>query len=353
MAADAIVQALKIQAGVCAAMGSPFSARLLEQAAEAVERGEDAVSGLFTPWAEATRETLLADAVALRWLGAAHDLALSGEDVALASAWPQPGRPGDEAAAWGALGEAMRARGPRFEDFMGHEPQTNEVRRSVCLLGGFLEAAHATGLPLRIFELGASAGLNQLWDRYGYSLGPGGAWGEADAGLSIDTDWRGGPPRLDAPVSVVARAACDRAPIDLTDAKARRRLRAYVWADQFDRLARLDRAVATALAAGVQVEALDALAFTRTRVRPQPGALSVIYHSVFWQYLPRATREGLQAAIADIGAEATAAAPLAWLRMEPRPPDMATMEIRLTLWPGGEDRRLARCHPHGAWVAWD
>jgi hypothetical protein len=85
----------------------------------------------------------------------------------------------------------------------------------------------------------------------------------------------------------------------------------------------------------------------------EPGAASVIYHSVFWQYLPAATQAGLTATIAGLGAGATAAAPLAWLRMEPTPGNMAEMEIRLTLWPGGEDRRLGRCHPHGAWVEWE
>jgi hypothetical protein len=353
MASEAHVEVLKLQASVCAAMGSPFSARLLERAAGAVEAGDAATRALFTPWAAASRETLLADAVALRWLGAVHDLALSGEDEALSRAWPAPNRPGNEDAAWDAAQGAMVAQAPRFVAFMGHEPQTNEVRRSAGLLGGFLEAAHATGLPLRTFELGASAGLNQLWDRYRYALGPEAAWGEATSPVVLDTDWRGPLPRLEAPIEVVARAACDRAPVDLTQAGARRRLRAYVWADQFDRLQRLDAAVAVALEAGARVEAIDALAFTRERVRPQAGALSVIYHSVFWQYLPAATRDDLQAAIADLGASATGRAPLAWLRMEPRPPDMATMEIRLTLWPGGEDRRLARGHPHGAWVDWE
>ena len=51
---------------------------------------------------------------------------------------------------------------------------------------------------------------------------------------------------------MIERAACDRAPVDLADPIARRRLRAFVWADQFDRLARLDAAIAAALAAGVR-----------------------------------------------------------------------------------------------------
>jgi hypothetical protein len=31
---------------------------------------------------------------------------------------------------------------------------------------------------------------------------------------------------------------------------------------------------------------------------------------------------------------------------------MDHVEVRLRLWPGGEDRLLARAHHHGAWVDW-
>jgi hypothetical protein len=71
----------------------------------------------------------------------------------------------------------MQGEAARIADFMSHEPQTNEVRRSAVLLPGFLTIAAETGLPLRILELGASAGLNQLWDRRHYRLGEIGEWG--------------------------------------------------------------------------------------------------------------------------------------------------------------------------------
>jgi hypothetical protein len=74
---------------------------------------------------------------------------------------------------------------------------------------------------------------------------------------------------------------------------------------------------------------------------------------VFWQYLPAQTQGELAAGIAGLGKDARADAPLAWLRMEPRMDNLAEMEVRLTIWPGGEDRRLARCNPHGNWVEWE
>ena len=61
---------------------------------------------------------------------------------------------------WAAVSVAMAERRERLAAFMAHEPQTNEVRRSICHIGGFLEVALATGLlPLRCFEIAASAGF--------------------------------------------------------------------------------------------------------------------------------------------------------------------------------------------------
>jgi hypothetical protein len=166
-------------------------------------------------------------------------------------------------------------------------------------------------------------------------------------------EWDGTPPPLDAPLTVAARAACDAAPLDLEDAAARRRLEAYVWAEQTERLERLRAAVALARAEGVRVERADAAEWTgRMLTRPAPGCARVLYHSVFWQYPPESTREAIRAAIARAADQAeTGGSPFAWLRFEPARRDIA-QELRLTLWPGGEERLLARAHSHGGWVEW-
>ncbi len=305
----------------------------------------------MAPWAADSTRALVTDAIAIRWLGAAHDLVLSGEAPDLTAAYPAPGRPGNPDAAWAEVRAAMIAGSERFAAFMSHEPQTNEVRRSAALLPGFLAVAAETGLPLRVFEVGASAGLNQLWDRFRYDYGDGGAWGDPASPVLIDAAW-GGAPAMLGEATVIARAACDRKPVDIRDPLARRRLKAYIWADQFDRLARLEAAIALALEADVQVEACDAVVWTTARAAPAPGAATVIYHSIFWQYMPPESQTALAAAIAAHGAAATAAAPFAWLRMEPPPSNLAKVDLRLTLWPGGEERLLAHVHPHGARIDW-
>jgi hypothetical protein len=344
---EALIDVLKWQGAACAAMGSPFSGALLERAAAALT-DQPAFQAIFTPWRDLGRRQLFDDAVALRWLGALHDLALEQPRGALAAAYAA--RDADQA--WPLILGLMDSEAGPVAAFMRHEPQTNEVRRSAVLLPGFLAIAAATGLPLRILELGASAGLNQLWDQRQYRLGEIGEWGPTDARVSLDIDWRGPAPPLEAPVRVAARAACDRKPVDLADPVQRRRLKAYVWPDQDERLKRLEAAIAETLAAGVTVEAADAVAWTRREAHAAPGVATVVFHSVFFGYMPPASQSALVSTLAEAGERASRDAPLAWLRMEPASDNPAIMELRLTLWPGGEDRRLATAHPHGAWIEW-
>jgi hypothetical protein len=351
MSKTEIAQALRLQGAACVALGSPFSGGLLALAADDVEAGGP-TAALMAPWLEAGVRAQMQDAAPLRLIGALHDLVLSGDDPALAAAYPRADRPADPRAAWAAAGPAMIRWRERLAAFMSHEPQTNEVRRSACLTPGFLTIAAETGLPMRTFEIAASAGLNLSWDRYAYRFGDVAVWGDPDSPVVLDTDWEGPPPPTGAPVEVIARAACDRRPGDLSDPIQRRRLLAYVWPDQFERLARIRGAIDLARRLGVTVEAADAVEWTRTRVAPKAGAATVLYHSVFWQYMPPASQTALATTIEEIAAWATPQAPFAWLRMEPPPRNMAAIELRLTLWPGGEDRILADVHPHGASVTW-
>ncbi len=346
---NALSQSLRLQAKYCLGLGSPFHAELLSLAAADADAGGP-TAALMAPWAGQELQQVMADAAPLRLLGALHDLVLSGDDPALAAAYPQQDQKVDAADAWPEARRAMAEHAERLARFMDHEPQTNEVRRSACMLGGFLAVAKVTGLPLRCFEIAASAGLNLSWDRYRYELG-GAAWGP-DSAVLLPTDWSGPLPPLDAKVRVIERAACDRRPIDLTDPVQRRCLLAYVWPDQFDRLARIRAAIDIALEQDVWVEQADAVGWTTRVAAPAEGAATVIYHSVFWQYMPQASQADLRQTIEKHGASATATAPLAWLRMEPPPEDMAAMQIRLTVWPGGEERILAVVHPHGAFVRW-
>ena len=346
-----LATAFRLQAQGCTELGSPFYGDLLERAATDLE-ADGITATLMSPWAKATIRDIFKDASHLRLLGALHDLVLSGDDPDLARAFPRPGSDTDPQHAWDAAKAAMTRHHDRIADFVTHEPQTNEVRRSACLAPGFLEIAHRTGLPIRAFEIGASAGLNLNWDRYAYKFGDT-AWGDPTSPVQITTEWTGAPPAVDAKVEVIERAACDRRPSDLTDPVQCRRMLAYIWPDQFERLARIRAAIDLALALDVRVETADAAEWPARVATPQAGAVSVLYHSVFWQYMPPESQAKLTQIIKDLGAQATAQAPFAWLRMEPQAGHLGPiMDVTLTMWPGGQEQVLAETHPHGAWVKW-
>jgi hypothetical protein len=277
-------------------------------------------------------------------------MALGGEAPALTAIYPPHATEADPDALAAVLIPLARARRAELAAFLVSPPQTNEVQRTLCLLGGFATVAAETGLPLRCLEIGASAGLNLNWPLYDYQFGEQGRWGDPDSPVKIAGAWNGSLPPLGL-VEVVERRGCDLAPVEIRDPGQARRLRAYVWADQRARVTRIDAAIALAQQTGLDLVAADAADWVEANVRPVPGTATVLYHSVMWQYMPAATQARIAAHMAAMSALATPDAPLAWLSMEMVPGD-ALMEVSLRQWPKGGQRCLARVHPHGAFVEW-
>ena len=333
------------QAAACARLGSPFTARLLELAAEQLG-GAGQVGRTVLDWPGDPT----ADALALRLAGGLHALVLSGAAPELAAVYPRGARADDPAALWPAITRALEGQADYLEHFLERPPQTNEVARSGVLLGGFLTVAAETGLPLRLLEIGASAGLNLVFDAYAYDLAEAG-WGPEDAPLRLSPAWRGALPPL-GPVEIRARSGCDRTPIDPRDLDDRLRLRAYVWADQPARRHRLEAALDIVAGTDLRIEQADAADWVEKHLaEPARGVATVLFHSIVWQYLARETRDRVAAAIARGGRRAASGSPLAWLRMEPAP-ERGHAELRLTLWPGADERLLAHADYHGRWVRW-
>jgi hypothetical protein len=127
-------------------------------------------------------------------------------------------------------------------------------------------------------------------------------------------------------------------------------LASYVWADQLERLERLRAACYLAARVPGPVEAASAADWIEARLsKPAEGKATVVLHSIVIQYLDEAERERFIAALRSAGARASESAPVAWLRMEPA--DELT-DVRLTVWPGGAERHLARAGYHGDPVEW-
>jgi hypothetical protein len=320
---------LRFQAQGCAQLGSPFYASLLEFAAVDLEAGGpvwDVLDGYESEheWA----------ALALRLMGAVHRLVLNETVPELAPHYPSVGGDGDASAAWPLFRQALTDHGAEIGRLTARGCQTNEVGRSAALLGGFLEVAHRTGLPLRVLELGASAGLNLRWDRYRYES-PRGAWGDANSPVRFDHAFEF-PPPLNRSAEVVERKGCDLDPVDPTSEEGALTLRSFIWADQLGRLSLLDGAIKLAADVPAEVERMDAASFLeRELATPRDGMATVVYHSVFMQYVASEHRERIKRAIEN--------APVHYLTMEPYE---ATFEVRL----GGE--LFGTSGPHGTHVRW-
>lgn len=337
-----LLDTIELQRVGCELAGSPLYARVLAALATEVRAGGTA-RDLLAPHAEAS----VGDAVLLRLLGGLHRRVLTGAAPALAAHYPSAGGregPGLEAAFLDAVGTHAEALRRDLETGV----QTNEPGRSASLLAGFWALA-PFGLPLRVLEVGASAGLNLLFDRYRYEQ-DGWSWGPADSPLVVASPFAAAPPAA-APVEVVDRRGCDLDPVDPGTVEGRTRLRSFVWPDQTGRRTRLDAALAVAAAHPVTVDRADAVAWVRQHLaQPAPGTVTVVAHSIVFQYLAPADQRAFLATVEGAGARATDAAPLAWLRMEPAG-DQA--DVRLTCWPGGHTRRVARSAYHGPPVALD
>lgn len=341
---EKIIESFRLQARWCEQLGSPFTARLVARAADALE-GDGPLAALLPEWPGDP----VADGLPLRFAAALHALVLAKDDMNLAAVYPP--HEAETETLWRAAEAALATRGPHFARFLASPPQTNEVRRSALLLPGFLEIARMTGKPLRLLEIGASAGLNLIWDKYRYRYGEQ-TWGDPYSPVELPCEWQGPPYDFEVKAEVASRAACDRAPVDIEDPGQVHRLRGYIWADQRDRLARLDAALALARRLEIRVDAAEAAPWLDRQFDEAPGdAVTVVYHSVVWQYLPKETRTRLRNRMKREGAKR----PLAWLAFEIAGPT-SPYELRLRFWPGDRqvmtDRVLATASPHGAWIKW-
>lgn len=332
-------------------IGSPFYGALERSLADDIETGGPTWSVL-----ESRAGAPAADALALRLLGGVHRMVLAGESPDLAGHYPSTGGDGDAAAAWWHLRDLLDTKPAAVLDALTRPPQTNEVGRSASLVPGFLRIADQTGLPLRLLELGASAGLNLRADRYWYEQ-DGRSWGDPDSTVRFVDLWPDGTPPLDAAATIASRAGCDRDPIDAARPDAALTLLSYVWPDQHERLQRLRDALA--IAAGFPVDVARSTIeewLPEQLATPVPGVATVVFHSVVWQYLPDATRDLVVRTLDAAGGRATTDAPLAYLRLEPAQQTYFPAELRLTTWPGAgsaiEGRLLSTSGFHFGAVTW-
>jgi hypothetical protein len=280
--------------------------------------------------------------VPLRLFGGVHYLELAGiEPYALSGDWPD----------FRSALESQREFLARF--VRDQAVQTNEVQRCYALLPAFLSLAQETGAEtLDLVELGPSAGLNLLWDRYAYAYRAG-RWGSS--GLQLAGVEYEPVPRevLARRVRVRRRLGIDLKPVDVTSDHGARLLHAFLWPGRVERAQRLKAAIGIlrreppTLVRGDYVELLPSVLAER-----DDEALTVVFQTASTGYIGRERRAELRALLEEAGRDG----PLGWIStraVEELEEDRHdSYELEVGLWPGGERRLLLRCDFHGSWLRW-
>lgn len=336
-----ILDALRWQHEYVTLTGATTAGLILEAVSEEIaSRGPLAV--------HVPAEQRFGDLPGLRLMAAVHRIAIDRRAPAVARWLPTLG--GTPPRSAGAAAQFRRdvvaglAGSPdALADSLARTPQTNETGRAALLRCALSRLDPR--LPVRLRELGASAGLNLRADH-----------------LPGEPTLEGG--RLPA---VVDRVGCDLDPVDITAPAGRALLGSYVWVDDVHRFRRLAAAMTVASRVPATVLRMDAADFAAT-VDPVDGATTVVWHSAMWLYLPAHTQRRILDRIADAGRRATRQRPLVHVSWEWARVDGSADEFALVTrtWTGAADdgrplllaSGMSHGHPArlagpGAWLAAD
>ena len=302
-------QAYANQAAYCLANDSPVTSRVVTALAALLDAPQP---GAFIAQLRDWAGPVLVDAVPLRSAGGMHALHLSGAAPELAAIYA--GEPADDLA---IIARAVRQHEAFLLPWLDGPPQTNEAGRSSGFVAAKLWLA-GQGLPPRFecIEIGSSAGINLMIERYHYDLG-GVQVGPDDASMRFTPEWRG-PPPPDRRISFAALKGCDVTPIDLTDPAQALRLRAYIWPEHAMRFDRLEAAIAAASTRPPDLVTMNAADFVEQQLaRPQAaGTTRVLMHSIVWQYVPEDQQSRITMAMEAAGKAASPEQALAWVGLE-------------------------------------
>jgi hypothetical protein len=329
---------------------SPLSVALMRGAADDLDQG-GIVAQLYTGVPLPAGQ-----APALRLLAALHRLVLSDRAPDLAEYYPSVGGKLPPDGAWRVAESTLRQNAKEMAVVLRRGVQTNEPGRSAVLFGVLLWIADRYRQPIRLLEIGASAGLNLLAEHYAYRS-DGALLGDPNSPVVFEGPWVGTP--VEDPggaqehLMVVERRGCDVAPIDATSPEGQLALVSYIWPDEPKRLARMRAALGVAERHPPIVDAVAAGPWIRQMLADrQPSTVQLVWQSVFAQYLTAEDREDLTTTVVAAGAKATDDRPLVWARMEPSTDPLQGFRVTVQCWPGGGETLLARSGDHGPPVRW-
>ena len=288
------------------------------------------------------------------FLAAVHRTLFDHPDHPLAAYYPtvadDPREPDDD------LGDALRSFCADHAEAIRpllrtRRTQTNSVRRSAALYPAITHVAERVDGPLALVELGPSAGLNLLADRYEYDYS-GSSAGDTGSPVTIETDLRGGDPPLSTdPPAIHSRTGIDLNPMDVTDEEDAAWLRALVWPDQPERHRALAGALDLAREDTPEIVEGDLLTDLPAVLESIPADVPVcVFDTLVLYQVPDDVRERLTETLREYARER----PLHWLAGEDEFGDHDGIRLEWTRETDGgvETDLLAAFEQHGKWVDW-
>jgi hypothetical protein len=288
------------------------------------------------------------------FFGAIHLLLLAGVDHPLARFYPSVvagAAPPDGAGP--ALVSFCTAYEERLSELISTRlVQTNHVQRALGLRIGLAAIARDTSTPLHLIEVGASAGLNLRFDRYGYRIA-GRAFGDPTSGVQIVADAYGPTPvpDLDVLPAVASRSGVDLHPIDPRNPDARAWLEALIWPENRHQRALLAAALRVVDAHPVTIHPGDAIDVLPVLAESLPvGEPRIVFHSATRLHVPADRRPAFDDAILACGRTGS----LWWLSVEDAPdstvnPARSGTALKVRA-PDGDTTTIAVLDGHLGWV---
>ena len=228
-----------------------------------------------------------------------------------------------------AVQAALRNHATHILQWLNYIPQTNEIGRSAELIATALMLERRFNLPLIVSELGASAGLNLLFDQFALSS-HGFTYQPHKATLTLMPDLRG-PAPPPGRFQIAGRAGVDLSPINPQSSEGFLRLCAYTWPDQTERLQQLARICPRQRVAIAQGDAAD-----RFRLRlaaGYPKHLHLVFNTITWHYFSLQTQQNCRQALETAGQQESRATLWHKFLMEADDRGLGAA-LRLNLWPG-------------------
>ncbi len=345
-----VLTAFEHQADACRQLGSPMYAELCGRLA-----GDVIAGGPTARVLSGHEDDPGPSALVLRLLGSLHRLVLDRRAGELATYYPSVGGRWEAEAGSRAAIAVMERVPEAVREWLDRPPQTNEVGRATALMGGLLQLPPDLRRPVRLAEIGSSAGLNLLADRFCYIEASGRTFGDPASPVRLEPAWQDAELEPWPDLRVVERLGSDVMPVDAGTTEGRLALTAYVWPDQTIRHERLRGALRLAQQSPPDIHRQGAADFLAD-LELVDGTTTVLWHSVMWQYLSGQEQGRATERIDELAARATEGSPFVHLTFEPTrrtPESDHEFLVVLRTWPGGQRRVLGRAPPHGVPVIWE